>query len=149
MSTIPPHSARSVRSSQTTSRPASGLTGLNADKMSSGVYPAIRQRGFYSDIVTVDAQDCLSDIRSGPPTAVHSVLGEVVQQKHTPLASSYRPARPAATDLLSPNANEDQPPHAMSSTMLHGPNSCLTHISDFPPDSYMPKVCFDHCIMRG
>ncbi|XP_052808511.1 dynein axonemal heavy chain 1-like isoform X3 [Mya arenaria] len=109
------HSGRSFTANKTRENPTAS-TGQ--------AYPEIKQRGFYSDIIGSDAHSRLDDVISGPPTA-HGTLWTVAKEKHTPKVTAFE-SKVEVSEALKEQS--------------YGPTTAITAISDFPVQSYEPKV---------
>ncbi|PIK41739.1 putative dynein heavy chain 1, axonemal [Apostichopus japonicus] len=90
-------------------------------------YPEIKQRGFYSDIVTKDAQNHLNGILNGAQTE-QDTLWTIAKEQHTPLAATFK--GPENGEQLRESLQEK----------VHGPTSEILAKSDFPEKSFLPKV---------
>ncbi|XP_071830856.1 dynein axonemal heavy chain 1-like isoform X2 [Apostichopus japonicus] len=90
-------------------------------------YPEIKQRGFYSDIVTKDAQNHLNGILNGAQTE-QDTLWNIAKEQHTPLAATFK--GPENGEQLRESLQEK----------VHGPTSEILAKSDFPEKSFLPKV---------
>ncbi|XP_064629143.1 dynein axonemal heavy chain 1-like isoform X2 [Lineus longissimus] len=91
-------------------------------------YPEIKQRGFYSDILGDEAKERLGNVLTGPQTA-QDTLWNVGKETHVPKVTTFSisDADPA---LLKDNLDATQ----------YGPSTQMKAISDFPIESYEPKV---------
>ncbi|KAK0056678.1 dynein heavy chain 1 axonemal-like isoform X1 [Biomphalaria pfeifferi] len=120
-------SARSVRSSHgrpfTTDR--SHLTTAEI-KDPSKVYPQIKQRGFYSDVVTNEFNDNEPESILTGPDMVQGTLWEVGKELHTPLAGTFRVEVKDVEEQIS--------------QQKYGPSTEDLTVSDFDPASFKPKV---------
>ncbi|ESO89348.1 hypothetical protein LOTGIDRAFT_210379 [Lottia gigantea] len=91
------------------------------------VYPVIKQRGYYSDIISSDdPPENLQNILSGPET-LQNTLWNVSTEKHTPLVNSFK--APTVED-----AQKELDEH------VYGPTTELKTITDFSLHSSEPKV---------
>ncbi|RUS78759.1 hypothetical protein EGW08_013475 [Elysia chlorotica] len=89
-------------------------------------YPEIKQRGFYSDVVTNDSnEDGIETFLAGPETA-QDTLWSVAKEKHTPLVSTF---------AVDPQEIEEQ-----LARQKYGPSTQDLTISDFNAESFKPKV---------
>ncbi|KAM4722817.1 dynein axonemal heavy chain 1 [Rhinophrynus dorsalis] len=87
-------------------------------------YPVIKQRGFYSDILTHSACTLLSDANAGP-SVKPKLLGQADQVHSTPKVTSFKTPSNIQSYL---------------DKQILGPTTEVLVKSDFPKRSYEPKV---------
>ncbi|XP_050390512.1 dynein axonemal heavy chain 1 [Patella vulgata] len=91
------------------------------------MYPVIKQRGYYSDIISSeDPPERLEDILSGPET-LQGTLWKVKTEKHTPLVTTFKVP---TTEVLEKELEEH----------VYGPSTELTTVTDFSLKASEPKV---------
>ncbi|XP_066453022.1 dynein axonemal heavy chain 1 isoform X2 [Eleutherodactylus coqui] len=96
-------------------------------------YPVIRQRGFYSDILTRSAAPLVTDVNAGP-FVQPDLLRQADQEHHTPKASSFV----APSDLQS-----------ILDKQVYGPTTEMMVKSDFSKRGYEPKVQLPFTVPPG
>ncbi|MEE6511728.1 hypothetical protein FKM82_018461 [Ascaphus truei] len=96
-------------------------------------YPVIKQRGFYSDILTQSAATLLRDVNTGPN--VHpDLLRQSDQEQNTPKVTSFQ---------TPPNL------HSYLGKQVFGPTTEVLVKSDFPKSGYEPKVQLSFKVAPG
>lgn len=89
-------------------------------------YPTLRQRGFYSDILSNNARDELGDVAAGASIS-QSTLLKTCKVKHTPKVNTFK----------GPDVAETK---ALLKEQIHGPTTAPITVSDFPDKAWEPKV---------
>ncbi|XP_022110107.1 dynein heavy chain 1, axonemal-like isoform X1 [Acanthaster planci] len=99
-------------------------------------YPEIKQRGYYSDILSGDAEHRLGNVLSGAETQ-QDTLWNIAKEKHTPMVTSFK----------GPKGPEQA--KAELSKQVYGPTSEILTKSDFPEKSFLPKVQLPFFVAPG
>lgn len=103
-------------------------TGTPKSPNSSGfTYPAIRQRGYYSDILGGELKEELGNVAGGPP-ASRSKIWKTAKVKHMPEVKTFK--GPMSSKALS----------SLLKDQVHGPTTAPITVSDFPKKAWEPKV---------
>ncbi|KAF6028266.1 DNAH1 [Bugula neritina] len=89
-------------------------------------YPEIKQRGYYSDILSAQAEERIGDPLQGPEQTQQDTLWQIVHNDHTPQATTFDTTKVDFTQQLKVDK--------------HGKTTKSTDISDFPLQAYEPKV---------
>ncbi|XP_078000357.1 dynein axonemal heavy chain 1-like isoform X2 [Glandiceps talaboti] len=104
-----------------------------AGKTNGALYPEIRQRGYYSDILDTDAGQQLGSVLSGPDTE-QDTSWRVMTEDHVPMASSFQGPEDLQENLTS---------------QVYGPTTEILTKSDFPLKSHEPKVQLPYFVPPG
>ncbi|XP_077969677.1 dynein axonemal heavy chain 1-like isoform X2 [Styela clava] len=97
-------------------------------------YPAMKQRGYYSDIINPGATDTLMDVDSGP-NAQQDLLWQSLTQKHLPSVTTFE-------------ADDDEFEHQIK-RQKYGPTTELSTKTDFPVRAWQPKVQTPYYVPPG
>ncbi|KAJ6667676.1 hypothetical protein lerEdw1_015997 [Lerista edwardsae] len=96
-------------------------------------YPEVKERGFYSDVLTPGASDLLGDLCAGP-TLRKDLLRQSELEEHTPKVTTFD--TPENIGLI------------LDSQQI-GPTTEIIKETDFPPQSYKPKVQVPFEVLPG
>ncbi|XP_054832932.1 dynein axonemal heavy chain 1 [Eublepharis macularius] len=96
-------------------------------------YPVIKERGFYSDVLTPGASDLLGDVCAGP-NVYKDLLKQSELEEHTPKVTTF--ATPENIGLI------------LDSQQI-GPTTEIIKESDFPLQAYKPKVQIPFEVLPG
>ncbi|KAM8930485.1 dynein axonemal heavy chain 1 isoform 1-T1 [Pelodytes ibericus] len=96
-------------------------------------YPVIKQRGFYSDILTHNAVPVLQNVNAGPKVQP-GLLRQADQEQNTPKVKSFQ----VPPDL-----------HSYLDKQVLGPTTEVLLKSDFPKSGYEPKVQLPFQVQPG
>ncbi|XP_030840434.1 dynein heavy chain 1, axonemal isoform X1 [Strongylocentrotus purpuratus] len=99
-------------------------------------YPEIKQRGYYSDVISGDGPKRVGNVLSGAPTQ-QDVLWNVAKDQHTP----------KVTHFSGPQAQEEYSKEMEK--QVYGPTSEILAKSDFPEASFKPKVQLPYFVPPG
>ncbi|CAG5132289.1 unnamed protein product, partial [Candidula unifasciata] len=133
-------STRSLKSSHGRSFSANRSRNPTADghRQSRNAYPPIRQRGFYSDVVTNNGNEAeIETLLTGPETA-QDTLWDVAREKHTPFGKYL-------THLFLDASHLDK----QLIEQQYGPSTQDLTISDFSHNSFKPKVQLPYSTKPG
>ncbi|XP_069500104.1 dynein axonemal heavy chain 1 [Ambystoma mexicanum] len=87
-------------------------------------YPVIKERGFYSDVLTLSAANRLGAVNDGPEVQ-QELTWKAEKEKHTPKVTTFQ-----APPDLKPYLDQQ----------VFGPTTEVQQKSDFPSQAYQPKV---------
>ncbi|XP_029455356.1 dynein heavy chain 1, axonemal [Rhinatrema bivittatum] len=118
-SPYPPSSSMRPESQEPEPGTSTGIT-----ESASRKYPVIKQRGFYSDVLTLEAASLLEDMNTGPSVQAN-LLRQADQKEHTPKATTFQTPEDVQSCL---------------DTQVFGPTTEVLLKSDFPLQAYDPKV---------
>ncbi|CAE1241930.1 DNAH [Acanthosepion pharaonis] len=90
------------------------------------LYPAIKQRGYYSDIVSFGESHKLQETSHGPSHMVQSISWNIPKEKYTPSVNIFDTSHESLMQKFV--------------TEIQGPTTELTAVSDFPWKASEPKV---------
>lgn len=90
------------------------------------LYPAIKQRGYYSDIVSFGESHKLQETSHGPSHMIQSISWNIPKEKYTPSVNIFDTSHES---LMQKFVAE-----------IQGPTTELTAVSDFPWKASEPKV---------
>ncbi|XP_048343305.1 LOW QUALITY PROTEIN: dynein axonemal heavy chain 1 [Sphaerodactylus townsendi] len=96
-------------------------------------YPVIKERGFYSDVLTPGASDLLGDVCAGP-NVYKDLLKQSELEEHTPKVTTFH--TPENIGLI------------LDSQQI-GPTTEIIKESDFPLQAYKPKVQVPFEVLPG
>ncbi|XP_067855101.1 dynein axonemal heavy chain 1 [Heptranchias perlo] len=103
------------------------------EELSVRKYPAIKPRGFYSEILAAGASTVLGDVQEGPEVTRH-LLNQSGQQHYTPEVSAFHGPDNITTHLES---------------QIYGSSTELVKRTDFPLKSFEPKVQIPFQVVPG
>ncbi|CAI7935221.1 Hypothetical predicted protein [Podarcis lilfordi] len=106
------------------SQGSESLPGTSKTSSGSKKYPPIKERGFYSDVLTPGALDLLGDVSAGP-NVYRDLLKQSEHEDHTPKVTTFETPENIESIL---NAQQI------------GPTTEIIKETDFPLQSYKPKV---------
>nr|XP_034961987.1 dynein heavy chain 1, axonemal isoform X3 [Zootoca vivipara] len=106
------------------SQGSESLPGTSKTSSGGKKYPPIKERGFYSDVLTPGALDLLGDVNAGP-NVYRDLLKQSEHEDHTPKVTTFETPENIGSIL---NAQQI------------GPTTEIIKETDFPLQSYKPKV---------
>ncbi|XP_069062696.1 dynein axonemal heavy chain 1 [Pleurodeles waltl] len=96
-------------------------------------YPVIKERGFYSDILTRGAADALGNVNAGPEVQ-QELIWKAEKEQHTPKVTTFQTPQDLQQYL---------------DKQVFGPTTEVKQKSDFPGQAYNPKVQLPYEVVPG